>query len=99
MRKGHTSLPGTRDVFCPKDLRLCVADTAPEIGPGQKFSTYAAGTESRQTIPYQLREIKPFSRLNPYFFMSFPSRVYASHPGVVGHSVYRKHVGRGSRVY
>ena len=71
----------------------------PKLGPSQKIFAQLAGTESCQTIPYQLMEIKTFSRLNPYFFMSFPSRIpsciYASHSRVIGHSVYRQHVSCG----
>jgi len=58
-----------------------------------------AGTESCQTIPYQLREIKTFSTHKPCFFMSFPSRVYTPHARVVGHPVYGQHVGRGPGVH
>jgi hypothetical protein len=51
-----------------------------------------------QTILYLLVEIKTFSLLWANFFMFFPSRIDASHAGVIGHAVYRQHVGRRSRV-
>jgi hypothetical protein len=99
MRMGHTSLPETLDVLChrKRGLRHLIPHLEPWSKP--KIRHTRGGMESRQTIPYQLREIKTFSRLNPYFFMSFPSRIYASHACVVGHSIYREHVGRRPGVY
>lgn len=55
-------------------------------GPSRKLS---------QTILYLNMKINPFSLLWRLLYMFFRSRVDASHARVIGHAVYRQHVGRG----
>src|SRR5437762_3576163 len=51
-----------------------------------------------RSLPYPKLEIKTFSRLKASFYLFFPSRVYPSHPRIVGNAVDCQHVGRRSRI-
>ncbi len=56
-------------------------------------------TKLSQTILHLPSEIKTFSRLSAELLMFFPSRVEASYPRVVSHSVDCQHVGSGPGIH
>ena len=52
-----------KELWTPPQKRLYVFDTAPKAWPKLRLFAQLAGTGSRQTIPYQLTEIKTFPYL------------------------------------
>ena len=81
--------------------RICQLSFLRSQRNGPRITSLSYESEQRNTgrsLPFPKLEIKTFSRLKASFYLFFPSRVYPSHPRVVGNAVDCQHVGRRSRI-
>src|SRR5207302_10008566 len=95
------SLPNSLTLLYMQTERICQLSFPRSQRNDPQITSPSYESEQRNTgrsLPFPKLEIKTFSRLKASFYLFFPSRVYPSHPRIVGDAVDCQHVCRGARI-